>query len=132
MGSGSGSEGIRWSRYLPRALLTATRHRLSKALGTPGMRGKKGDGEKEVNSFLLRTEGSCGRQKPLHTHHCHCPNSGAKRAGEEGLVIRFACLWKEQNAHDLGHLLSVTASPRLFNSLARELGVTPESPCRYE
>lgn len=34
MGSGNGSEGIRWSRRLPRALLTATRHRLSKALGT--------------------------------------------------------------------------------------------------
>lgn len=36
MGSGRGSEGTRCSRYLPRALLTATRHKLSKVLGIPG------------------------------------------------------------------------------------------------
>lgn len=35
MGSGSGREGTRCSRYLPRALLTATRHILSKVLGIP-------------------------------------------------------------------------------------------------
>lgn len=45
MGSGSGSEGTRCSRYLPRALLTATRHKLSKVLGIPGeCEEKEGEG----------------------------------------------------------------------------------------
>lgn len=45
MGSGSGSEGTRCSRYLPRALLTATRHKLSKVLGIPGEHEGKEEGK---------------------------------------------------------------------------------------
>jgi hypothetical protein len=52
MGSGSGSEGTRCSRYLPRALLTATRHKLSKVLGIPGECEEKEEGK--VTSLVTR------------------------------------------------------------------------------
>lgn len=129
MGSGSGSDGIRWSRYLPRARLTATRHRFSKALGTPGMRGRKGGGGKEVNFFPNsgRKAAVADRNTCSHAHR-HCPNFGERRAGKAGPVIHSIRLQKERNPHDLRHLLSVTAPPQLLNSLNSELAMTTKSP----
>lgn len=84
MGSGRGSEGIRWSRYLPRALLTATRHRLSKVLGTPEMPWE----EKETEGGRL-TKGSLRwTDRTTLNARGQLPNFTVERAvpGEEGLV----------------------------------------------
>lgn len=82
MGSGNGSEGIRWSRCLPRALLTATRHRLSKALGTPG----PPQGERGTETQVSPSPGApAGRnaQRPADSRFCSGEEGGP---GKEGLV----------------------------------------------
>lgn len=80
-GSGNGSEGIRWSRCLPRALLTATRHRLSKALGTPGPPWEERGTETQVSPSPGATAGPPARC-PAGSRFCR----GKSRPGKEGLV----------------------------------------------